>query len=303
MTIKEIIFYNTNNLISDIYFSHEIIKNFCKINQNYIIKFYCNNNWFIYKDIPNLILLNNNDISDDLYNNLYKIIDDKLYINTQIYVVSVDGECNFLKLHNYFNNIIKIINYKFNLKLKYDYDNSIISLPYVNIDNFLSFKKSKKNKFIFYYNYEPTFQSLLFDNINDHNELIINLSINNPDSIIIIPNMNNIIKNRFDNIIDAKSFIDCIQSESYEYLINLINIASLCDIVISFDNAEGLYIVNNNFPKIFNGKWIHIGIFNDIFNKICENFENSNNTTILKKLFYHKATNINEIDNILVNFL
>ena len=36
---KEIIFYN-NNHIGDTYFSHEIIKNFCALNTNYIIKFY-----------------------------------------------------------------------------------------------------------------------------------------------------------------------------------------------------------------------------------------------------------------------
>jgi len=283
----DIVFYGYNYHIGDIFFFKSFLNKFCKINNNiYLLlqsKEYKCNNYFLFLDIPNLTLLNDNNIYIMyVYDNL-KIINNKIYINIWCGVCDKFGEtnvknieCNLKNINNYYNNIINYINNIYNLNynlIPIDYI-ELPKIPYTNIDNFLEFKENKK--IIFYYNMYPK-SGQLFP-IDNHDIIIDKLSNIYKDYYIICSNKTNINKS---NVINTEDKFNNFFTYDGENIAKYIYYALNSDIIIIYDIGACFYILNEKILN-YKGKIIHINCNNYYYNSIKSvlNIENYINLTV-----------------------
>lgn len=325
-----IIFYNLSH-IGDTFIVQPLIKQFCEANSDYNISVYTQYNWGIYKEIPNLKIINE-EIQNYLYNlnenhipehiinysdnnkqilNMLKhrdsqldflINDNFLYINTW-YATWPDflseTILNPIYLHVTFYKIINYINSKYNLSLKFIIPEIITPpiLPYVDLTDFISYKNNNIDKrFIFYYNLYPrSGQSLP---VSNHESIIEQLALKHKNSIIIIPIQ---INKKYDNVICTAELFNCMQVPSCDNVIKNVNIAMLCDYVISYDIGACLYHYNSKLNETFKGIWYHIGKpeSSQYYNSIYLN--DDHNRLYINENYKTLYTNDNKIKQILLN--
>jgi hypothetical protein len=310
----KIIFYQWGH-IGDGFFTKSFIKQFCELNDDHDISLMLKYNSFLFTDILNLkiimpcndnkytnndfngknydpfnniivdndeYLINNNIVEEPFPDIFYRLYNDVLYIKTWFGIISNYDitdymDCDIGKFNIYFNNIINIINnkYNFNLKLINNID-LLPTIPKTDIYEFLNFKNNKK--IIFYYNYYGNAHQKF--NI-DHDDNIIKLSNKYPDYFIccaLKPNVSNY------NIISIENF-NYIKDPSCKNITNAYYCAINSDIVYSFDTGACFYYLNNDFNDTFQGIWYHVQSVDDnrYYIRINDRLKNDRVISVLNK--------------------
>lgn len=260
----EIAFFCVNLHIGDFLLFKSFIKKFCNVNYDKNIKLlvvnndYKVSNKFLFNDIPNLEIINDNNYNFNIWYPL-NIINNIIYVNIWIPNINALWDlniaelyCDLFKFTNYYNNLINYINNNYNTSYNLIPDNykELPTIPYTNINDFLEFKKNKK--IIFYYNVYPKSGQPI--PINNHNIIIEKLADYYQDYFIVCSNKTNVNKI---NVLNTEDVFNSKHTDDCENVAKNIYHALNSDYIILYDVGVCLYILNDNV-KNFKGKIIHI---------------------------------------------
>jgi hypothetical protein len=316
----KIFFYNIYNL-GDLLFNKSILQTICQSNNNHTLFMISRYNSYLFSDIPNLqhIFFDNIDKTYiDLCNknNICYFIDNdtdsifiNLWIGTTIFnIISnltvKDCECNlinqFILTQHIFNHIYSNCNILININYNINEMNSLLPIiPKTDISFFLKWYEINKNhKLIMYFNYTPKSGQMI--PFGSHNDIVLHLAKHNPNSYILLPFIPNdlqllINKLQINNIINCSILFDCIENKSCENISKIIKISEYCDYSIHFDIGACFYYINQNIYNS-NNLILHIGINNDYYNSLINNFSQNDQTYMrnykIKLLLSHNESAI-----------
>lgn len=262
-----ILFFNLCN-IGDTHFSQPFIENIVKNNINYNFSLYCKFNYIIFSDIDRLEIHKN--IDSNLLNYIIKYNNFRYNYNTDLNLIIINTWAGVYKENNYtpdadlvfltkkYYQCIDNINNEFKLNLKYYIELQLPKLPKLTlIDNtkINDFKNIYANfKLIFYYNYLPmSQQNFPIKSMEEHDEIILNLSQSN-ENIILVPKLSSriqyhIILNNIKNIIDCNNYFNLIEDNYCSNIYFYTYLTNYCNFVIYYDSGRSFTYINSNINK------------------------------------------------------
>ena len=313
-----ILFYNLYH-IGDTYFLQPFMKNIVMNNPEYKFSIYCDYNYSIFEDIPNLEIIKgiNHNILDFMISNnntpfSFLQNENLLLINTWAGIGALQKYGNHIPdsdlvgLNTFYFKCIDDINNTFQINLKYITKLELPKLPYIDTCNIKKFKNENIElnpniKLLFYYNYlAMSGQNMPIKSMDDHDNIIIYLSKLNNYKILVPKLSDNLINyinnNNINNIIDCNIYFNLIEDKTCLNIYYYTYITNYCDIVIYYDSGRSFTYINDIF---INNLKIHIATSNTYYNRL-----NINNILIpenyVKLLICHNTTDIINNLNILL---
>lgn len=255
--MKKIVFFNTYH-IGDVFLPMSYIQNIVESNPDVKFYYWCVEGHSFFKDIN--IQFATTFTAEDFFTfnkNVITIKEDFILINTWIGSFWADdnfkdllvGECEILKKYPIFKKICTKLNLNFTLKK----EDIFFKMPLVNIDSALTWFESNKNfKKIFYFNYlARSGQVQPINSLHEHEIIINTLADKYNDYIVLVPD--NIIPTK-KNIINCEHTFNIKRSSTSEHLIQLHNIANLCNYAVYVDTGGCFLFANKNSITSFSKK-------------------------------------------------
>ena len=255
--MKKIIFFNTYH-IGDVFLPMSYIENIVKSNQDVEFYYWCVEGHSFFKNIN--IKFITNFTAEDFFSfnkNVITIKDNFIFINTWIGSFWADndfkdlpvGECEILKKYPIFERICTKLNLNFTLKK----EDIFFKMPFVDIASTLTWFELNKNfKKIFYFNYlARSGQIQPINSLHEHEIVINTLADKHNNHIVLVPD--NITPTK-KNIINCEHVFNIKRSPTSEHLIQLHNIANLCDYAVYVDTGGCFLFANKNSIASFSKK-------------------------------------------------
>lgn len=312
--IKNILLYNLFHL-GDLLFSQPLIYNLC-VNNPHIhftlaVK-YCT---FLFCEIPNLqlVVINNHDeLEKNITTPFFALNCDTIAVNLWIFAMAYKDwnlchliEASLPDMCQQFISIVHTIQKHYNIKINfllYDLPELLPILPRrTDISEFEYWlRNSGFEKTILYFNYNPMSGQEI--PVQDHNNIILQLSNLFKNSAIILPKISDCISSmRNPNIIDAQKVFNCQQIEPMcEHLCKLGKITLLCTYAIIFDIGACYFHVNRDFINS-NVKIIHVSTSDNYFQKIQSHWKKLPENRMIFLRALNDDQIINKLQTIILN--
>jgi hypothetical protein len=282
------IFYHIAH-VGDTFHSQKVIENIIKSNPDKEIMFYLPYNHFIYNDISNNILIKNENnaelitLLEQLHAQPYGIIH-QINKDITVFEVSVNKLTNhdfhILEMDpvSYQDGIIKLLNdanlanpnfgFKYNVLSPADL---VPKIPNTDINLFLEWRKYNPQPLILYYNNFPKAgQTPICINEEQHNLVILQILLTNPNFTILLPKCPEALKG-IPRIVGCDLAFNCIETPSCENLYKINKIQIHCDYSVHFDiGGTELYMNTDFFTR--KNHILHFNKYGPGYNEILTNF-------------------------------
>ena len=325
------VFYNTFSN-GDYFMARNIVKIISEQNKDHQFKIFTNFNSYLFRDIENLEYLCDPTIPfghPEKYSNylFFRKYDKQPYVRLNENVILLNtccsglntfvgqnAECNIILLGEAMKRCLHKIQETEGITLRFEYIpiDLLPILPSTNIDLFLDWKRDK-GEVVFYYNYLSKTGAILpivpksEHDYDDHDEVVLNLSLAFPMKTFILPRMSSTLKQyKRPNIVSCEELFDCPELPTCENLCKLIRIANLCSYSFHFDIGACFYYLHS---QLFEGSntIVHVGVtpmyYTLLRNSLVE--IGFSNESIDQKIHYLQCTNkielFTNIENLLVN--
>lgn len=286
-----IIFYNTFG-IGDVFFLKPFLKALCDANPQNQFFIFTQHASFFYKDIPNLAQFEPDELPHHDPKRLsifrffheyreqpiVKFNESILLVNTWVtmwntYIAPHDCECCPQHMYLAFPKWIDHINSFLEVKLQIptlEKSQFLYSMPQMNLETFLNFKKSVGKEIIYYFNrVGASAPTKPFAKEQDHVYILERLAKMYPNKIILVPNLRLFLP--LDNIIPTAMF-DSRESNRCENVLYDTELAGYCDYAIHFDIGASLTYCNSHFPN-YTAKFFHCSKSPRYMNLVKESLE------------------------------
>jgi hypothetical protein len=269
-----VVFFNTKS-IGDVFFATPFIKFICENNKNYQFQIHTDIASFLYKNIENLSMVDDNPPDHPIHNTISKFFqyhennpiifdnDGNLFINT--WVAPMNGlikpnncECAILQMYTAYKVMIANINEKLERKILFPEmkpTEMIYKMPPLEIDQFLAFKLSRNRQTVYYHNRIGSSASTKpFTKESDHIYILNKLASMFPEKDFIVPNAKAIPLR--ENVFTTKIF-GIEEDHTCQNVLKDIDIAGHSDYAVTFDIGSCLIYCNNRYGD-YKAKFLHL---------------------------------------------
>lgn len=268
--------------IGDVLFNQKIVYYFCKSNPSYKIRVCIHRGHFLLSDIPGIEYDTNTTLMRGFTRGKRSLFRrGTLFLNMWIFAINrttSEIECNYQRVYEGFRTMLTEINARYCTQFQMpdvSTINPIYTLPYTNIDPFLTWKEHHTDKqLVLYMNYMP--QSGQPIPITSHDDVIKRLSSAHRDTIFLIANLSDTLKhyvsdNSITNLVDCVSEFDCTETESCENICKINHIMRACDYAVVFDIGACFTYADDklfDYPHTV----LHVATASFFYNCISESF-------------------------------